>query len=488
MQRKRHRLKLILLFTLFLFLTTLISGCANSVADSNQVANPNPTTTMPQSGSLEIVGRKQISSRLIDFTMKSSALNFIVHTDVLLPSNYSENPTERYPVIYLLHGGTAGPNTGLEYQQWITSGNAVALTAGLPVICVLPEAGSGGWYTNWYNNGKGGSPEWETFHIHQLVPFIDRTFRTIPNRNERAIVGLSMGGYGSMEYASQYPDIFGIAASFSGAVDIAYPPSIAGPMATVIIGIMAKGDGGTPNSPFGSFQTNQIIWHGHDPTELVQNLSNTKLYLFTGNGTPGPLDTPATINGFTTGIEKIVYLATLEMELQLTKYHIPAYTDNYGPGTHSWAYWQRDFQEVLPMIMTDFSQDNTNKWPTEFTYKSIANNYTQWGYTVSLNRKVLEFSKIHSFNKDKFEMSGSGTATVTTPAYFVPNSTHRVTIKTDLNSSNLKPTTINLNLTANSSGQLIIQTDLGKSNTVTEYSKNWKQSDTKVYTAVVTIS
>ena len=460
------------------------SSCTSVKVQSERILSSNPTTTLPISSSLKVINEQHVSSRLINFTMKTNALSFIVHLDVLLPSDYASNPKERYPVIYLLHGGTSGPNTGMEYQQWIDSGNATALTANLPVICVMPEAGSGGWYTNWYNNGKGGSPQWQTFHVLQLVPFIDHNFRTVDNRNDRAIVGLSMGGYGSFEYASQFPDIFGIAASFSGAVDIAYPPNVAGPMAKVIVGIMAKGDGGTPTSPFGSFSKNQIIWRGHDPADLVQNLSNTKLLLFTGNGTPGPLDDSATTNGFSTGIEKIVYLSTVEMEFQLLKYHIKFYADNYDPGTHSWPYWQRDLQLALPMILADFNDKAA--WPTQFTYSSISDVFSQWGYTVTFRRKDAEFGTLVQLSKTHFLVKGSGSANITTPAFFSPNTKFAIQVQTKAaNSSVLNHLST---VTSNSKGQLNLSLYLGPSNTITEYSPDWVAKNTKIYTASVTVS
>lgn len=468
---------------LLIFITLIISGCTPGRVTANDVTKSSPTTTLPVADGLKVVRKQQISSRLIDFTFKTTALNFLVHVDVLLPTNYMADTSKRYPVIYLLHGGSAGPNTGLEYQSWIDSGNAVSLTANLPVICVMPEAGSGGWYTNWYNDNKGGSPQWQTFHINQLVPFIDHTFRTINNRDQRAIVGLSMGGYGSFEYAAQFPDVFSIAASFSGAVDIAYPPNIAGPMAKVIVGKMAEGDGGKATSPFGSFSRDQIIWRGHDPADLVQNLSNTKLLLFSGNGTPGPLDSSATVSDFSTGIEKIVYLATVEMEFQLLKYHISAFTDNYGPGTHSWPYWQRDLQQSLPIIMKDFTDNKA--WPLNFTYSSISKSFTQWGYSISFNRKVTEMATLRGLSKTKFQILGSGSADITTPSFFKQGEWYTVTIGSGSKTTKLKEQTITVK--ADSRRRLTFNVRLGPTDTVTEYSPGWKASDTKEYTATITI-
>ena len=60
-------------------------------------------------------------------------------------------------------------------------------------------------------------PRWETFHIDQLIPWIDHNLRTVADRRGRAIAGLSQGGFCSMSYAARHPDLFGVALSFSGA-------------------------------------------------------------------------------------------------------------------------------------------------------------------------------------------------------------------------------------------------------------------------------
>ena len=67
----------------------------------------------------------------------------------------------------------------------------------------------GGWCTDWFNGGAGGPPRWETFHIDQLIPWVDRNLRTVANRGGRAIAGLSQGGFCSMSYAARHPDLSG---------------------------------------------------------------------------------------------------------------------------------------------------------------------------------------------------------------------------------------------------------------------------------------
>jgi enterochelin esterase-like enzyme len=135
---------------------------------------------------------------------------------VVLPPNYASTD-RRYPVLYLLHGLYGG------YGEWLDVGIAeitdILLREGdiQPFIIVLPE-GDGGAWVNWPNGG----PRWSDSLVQDLVPHIDRTYRTLPDRDHRAIGGLSMGGEGALQTALRYPDLFGIAGMHSGSLRLTY--------------------------------------------------------------------------------------------------------------------------------------------------------------------------------------------------------------------------------------------------------------------------
>jgi len=172
--------------------------------------------TMLSGNGLTVVSQQTIDTRLFTVRLNSGALAGSTNVRILLPANYSAQSATRYPVLYLLHG-TSG-----SAADWTTSGNAETVTAGLPVIIVMPDIGlngsGGGYCTNWHN----GAYQWETYHIEQLLPWIDANLRTIPVRAKRAIAGLSQGGFCSTSYGARHPDLFGTVLSFSGAVDIAH--------------------------------------------------------------------------------------------------------------------------------------------------------------------------------------------------------------------------------------------------------------------------
>src|SRR3954454_18915126 len=130
---------------------------------------------------LKVLSVKQLDPRLQEVKVQTSALPGPAAIRVLLPAGYAQHPHKRYPVFYLLHC-TSGAAS-----DWTEKGDAERATAGLPAIVVMPDidlnVDGGGWCTNWPN----GKYKWETFHIDQLVPWVDKTFRTRATRSGRAI-------------------------------------------------------------------------------------------------------------------------------------------------------------------------------------------------------------------------------------------------------------------------------------------------------------
>jgi S-formylglutathione hydrolase FrmB len=290
---------------------------------------------------LHVVAATQIDPRLVDLTVSTAALAAPVHVRILVPADYAAAPARRFPVLYLLHGALDN------YRSWTDRGAAERITAGLPLIVVTPEGGNGGWYTNWLNGGAGGPPEWERFHIGQLIPWLDAHYRTIAARQGRAVAGLSMGGFGAMSYAARHPGLFLFAGSYSGAVDIVNNAPVA-----AVIALEAPADGGRPGDQFGDRVLNEGVWRAHNPWDLAARLRGTVLTLHTGNGQPGRYDTNA---GPLDPIEEQVREMNLSFHRRLVDLGIPHRWDDYGGGTHSWPYWQRDLREDLPSMMAAFA-------------------------------------------------------------------------------------------------------------------------------------
>ena len=91
------------------------------------------------------------------------------------------------------------------------------LSEGANFIIVTPE-GEDGWYTD---SASKPSDKYESYIIKELIPEIDKKFRTLADRDHRVVAGLSMGGFGAVKYGLKYPEMFVLAGSFSGALGAA---------------------------------------------------------------------------------------------------------------------------------------------------------------------------------------------------------------------------------------------------------------------------
>jgi S-formylglutathione hydrolase FrmB len=260
------------------------------------------------------------------------------HVRILLPVGYGEG-SRRYPVLYLLHGA------GDTYTSWTTKTDVTAFSSQFPVIIVMPDAGhnsQAGWYSDW----KDGTYQWETYHLGLLMPWVDRHLRTI--RNDDAVAGLSMGGFGAMSYAARHPGLYRAAASFSGAVDTEYGAPASG------VAFDALHDQyGTPNEEvWGNQLSDGSTWAAHDPTALAAKLSGTQLFIASGTGTPGGSQGEEPTNPGGYALENGVFQMNLQFVRALDAAGVAHHDHFYPGGVHDWPYWQADLHWALPQIVT----------------------------------------------------------------------------------------------------------------------------------------
>jgi S-formylglutathione hydrolase FrmB len=353
----------------------------------------------------------------------SPALGRPVDVRILLPRGYDPDAARRYPVLYLFHG-TSG-----RASDWVEMGDAEATTEGLPLITVMPDAGfdgdGGGWFTDWVDRTTAlGPSRWETFHIDDVLPWVDANLQTIASRKGRAVAGLSQGGFGAMTYAARHPDLFSSVASFSGAPEIARDPDVAVGAAAVIYATAYGLDGVQPEAMFGSRVTNAINWEGHDPAYLIGNLRATAIHLWTATGVNGPYDPTPNPGG--TGIEALTHGSTLHFHDHLVAEDVPSDYHDYTFGTHTWPYWARDLREYVGPMMREFAHP---MMPVSASYTSIDKRWSQWGWRVGFHRDAAqEFGSIASGTRRGFAITGTGTASVVTPRFYLAGSAVTVTI------------------------------------------------------------
>ena len=134
------------------------------------------------------------------------------HINVYVPAEYDANPNKRYPVLYLVHGW------GEDENGWSNQGHMANIMDGLiasgkaePMIVVMP---SGDIKTN-SDVREASAPVTEIF-AKNLVPYIDKTFRTKTDRQNRAMAGLSRGGFQTTATVFSNMDKFAWMGTFSG--------------------------------------------------------------------------------------------------------------------------------------------------------------------------------------------------------------------------------------------------------------------------------
>jgi endo-1,4-beta-xylanase len=134
-------------------------------------------------------------------TFKSPSMGIDVGYCIYLPPQY-ETTKKRLPVVYYLHGGRPGSelkSIGMAevFNTYISSGEVK------PMIYVFVNGGK----VSHYNMPEMGSMGEDVF-VKELIPHIDKTYRTIADRSGRGIEGFSQGGRGTTRIMFEYPELF----------------------------------------------------------------------------------------------------------------------------------------------------------------------------------------------------------------------------------------------------------------------------------------
>ncbi len=276
-----------------------------------------------------IVATSAVSDRVRDLTIRSPAVGADVRVRLILPAGFGTDTSARYPVLYLLHG------SGDSAVGWTRSTDVAALVADTPVLVVMPDGGPAGFYSDWIRG-----PKWETFHLVELWRLLQTQYRA---SGVRAIAGLSMGGLGALDYAARHPGTFRAAASFSGVVDTRLSPGESEAYQNIVR------DSGhlDPDNLWGDPLNDSATWAAHNPFDLAAGLKGTTLFLSAGNGAPGPFD-PKGAEADTA--EAALHDENVALTGRLTSLGIAYQFDDYGPGTHSWPYWERELHHAWPML------------------------------------------------------------------------------------------------------------------------------------------
>lgn len=151
------------------------------------------------------------NKRIIEgLSLNSSILGQEVKYSVVLPADYFKGK-KKYPVVYLLHGLGDDESSWLEYGRIAQiADKAVDGKEIVPMIFIIPQG-----FRNYYVNDYAGTFRYEDMFVQELITYIDKTYRTIPDTRHRATMGYSMGGFGALLLPLKHPDIFSVSVPLS---------------------------------------------------------------------------------------------------------------------------------------------------------------------------------------------------------------------------------------------------------------------------------
>ncbi len=225
---------------------------------------------------------------------------------VFKPKTYQK--TEKYPLIYLLHGYSEN------YKQWSKTTDLQKLADQYNFIIVTPDG-----FTSYYINSPiNKSSQYEDFFFKELVPKVHRSF-TVDDRNI-FISGLSMGGYGALRYFILHPDYFNTAGSTSGALEI---------------------------DPLNFKKVSQHFWQSNRlMDDLTTNIGDPKHTAWNSYSISSLLKQHPDFKKafiFDCGTEDILYPNSLQLKHQTDSLKIPT-TFISQPGDHNTEYWNKSIE------------------------------------------------------------------------------------------------------------------------------------------------
>ena len=225
----------------------------------------------------------------------SNSMHKPINCVVIKPDSYKKKK-EQFPVVYLLHGYSGS------YNNWIMKVPELKTIAdNYKMIIVCPDGGFSSWY---FDSPVDSTYKYETYVATEVVNFIDTHYRTIADKDHRAITGLSMGGHGGLFLALRHPDIFGAAGSMSGGVDLSESRNR--------FHIMKR---------IGDTTINAQNWHDYSVVNLIENYTNTTVKMI-----------------IDCGIKDIFIKGNRLLHQKMLDLKIPhEYIER--PGEHNWEYW-----------------------------------------------------------------------------------------------------------------------------------------------------
>jgi putative tributyrin esterase len=247
-----------------------------------------------------------------DVTFHSASLDREMPYRVVLPVSVPSN--KELPALYLLHGGGGG------FRDW-SNYSDVARFAASDFILVMPE-GNSSYYVTAAERPKD---RYEDYITKDLIADVESRFPAAPGRINRAIVGISMGGFGAVTLALKHSDLFAFAGGISSALDVPGRP----------VSIKRIGQYRAHSALFGAWGSNTR--RASDPYDLVKSADPARTpYLF-----------------LTCGEQEGLLPANKRFAAMLQKRGLQ-YEFHPGPGGHDWNQWNGRLPSLMASLLVHF--------------------------------------------------------------------------------------------------------------------------------------
>jgi S-formylglutathione hydrolase FrmB len=276
---------------------------------------------------------------------------------VYLPPGYDEEAEQRYPTVYLLHGRG---DTQAAWQRVATDLDELIGTEAIqPMVVVMPDApwnDRGSWYTDSaYEGADGAGPDGgtgagfqvETALTRDLVGHVDATYRTVADREARAVGGYSMGGAGALRLTLAHQDEFSAGIVLSPAVYVPQPPADSS--------VRDHGGYGVGHELFSAERYTELSY----PAALAALDPALPVHLFVAVGddewaNPDPAEASHDID-------------FESARLYNTARRVPGVTAELRVmnGGHDWDVWQPAFREAIVDVSSRLRTEPTVPWDAE---------------------------------------------------------------------------------------------------------------------------
>jgi S-formylglutathione hydrolase FrmB len=207
-------------------------------------------------------------------SFNSPALGRELKFAVLLPDSYEKETKRKYPVLYFLHGMNG--NEGEFQKRGVAAAVAKLQEQGkLGELIIIAPAGQNSFYLNAKNGAR-----YEDAIIQDLIPHVEKTYRTVGNASGRAIQGLSMGGFGALLLAFKHPEMFSSVSAHSSALFAELPNTTGNDRRSQFMAqLVGRIFGDPPDDAF--FRANNPFFLGETNAAAIKK-SGIKIYFDVG--------------------------------------------------------------------------------------------------------------------------------------------------------------------------------------------------------------